>query len=162
MTDLIHLMSEIEKYFPFVDKPKGKELSFHPYSCWKCNDLREELEPFCEQQLPVEAIRSIHQELSRLSAKGWRWILPSFLRYAVSKEAAQSQMEIEFLIYELGPDKEFQEEVLERLSMMSQNQIDCLILFLQWCQLPEQSQWSTYCPKEIKKALNFLKQIQKH
>ena len=152
------LSKEIETCFSFVEKPKGLELSFHKEECAHCHYLREDLKHFCDSEIPPEAIRWIHQEMSCLSADGWRWVLPSYLRYCLTDVAQYNRDETEFLIYNLSPDKEYEADTLERLSKLDQNQISCLIDFLKWCQ--SQEFWAEYYLDEIKRGIEFLKNIE--
>ncbi len=148
------IQSDVERLFTFVAKPKGTEISFHKDDCFKCKYLRKDLLPYKDQELPIEAIRCLHQEMSCLSASGWRWALPSYLGYCLTKEAEASGMETEFLIYNLGPAPEYQAEARDRLSALNQDQINCLLNFLFWCK--EHEHWSTYCPEEIQRAIEFI------
>lgn len=132
-----HLRKEIEPAFTFVEKPNGLSLSFHKDDCHQCGYLRDDLAQYKGKELPPEGIREIHQEMSCLSAQGWRWALPSYLRYCLTEEAGYDQLEIEFLIYNLAPELKYQLETKRRLSALSQDQILCLINFLEWCKVHE-------------------------
>ncbi len=151
------LKKEIEAAFPFIEKPKGLAISFHKDDCHQCGYLRDDLEQYRGGELPQEAIREIHQEMSSLSALGWRWALPSYLRYCLTEEARYNQMETEFLIYNLAPMFKYQKETLQRLVALTQEQIACLIHFLEWCQADEY--WGQYCPEEISLGIAFLSTI---
>ncbi len=158
--DIKDLNQRIKQNFPYVDKPEDSELCFHEKgTCWKCDDLREELAECNGQKLTGASIRDIHQEMSRLSAKGWRWMLPSLLRYSLTQESLQNQSEVEFLIYELGPAPEYIDETKQRLSCLNDNQIACLIEFLKWCRDSEGSPWAGYFNKNINRAIKFLVKI---
>lgn len=87
------LKTEIEAVFSFVEKPKDEALSFHKDGCFQCEYLRKDLAPYQGQALPSEAIREIHQDMSCLSAQGWRWVLPSYLRFCFSEEAKYSEIQ---------------------------------------------------------------------
>lgn len=152
-----HLKEEIESVFPFVKKPKGLELSFHKDDCHQCAYLRDDLEEYQDKELPPEAIRHIHQEMSCLSEQGWYWALPSYLRYSLAAETQHNQMEIEFLIYNLSPELEHQAETANRLSALDNKQMQCLLHFLEWCQQHEK--WGQYCPDEISSGIEFLSTI---
>jgi hypothetical protein len=149
-----HLKKEIESAFSFVDKPKGLALSFHKDDCHQCGYLREDLAAYKGKELPEEAIREIHQEMSCLSAQGWRWALPSYLRYCLTEQAKYTQMETEFLIYNLAPELKYQLETKQRLSALNKEQVQCLIHFLEWCS--EDEYWGQYCPEEISSGIAFL------
>ena len=151
------LRNEIERLFPFVPKPEGSSLPFHKDECFECEHVRMYLAEYEGSELPPKAIRWIYQEMSCLSADGWRWVLPSYLRYCLTQEASSSDIETEFLIYNLGPSERFKDETLNRLSMFNSDQIKCLIGFLLWCK--NQEHWAIYCPEDIDRAIDFLGQI---
>ena len=151
------LLKEIESVFPLVEMPLGIDLAFHKHGCLECDELREDLEQYRDKEITGEAIRLIHQELSSLSAKAWRWVLPHYLRFCLTPEAKYNRMETEFFIYSLGPDLKFQQETLQRLSMLNKDQINCLVHFLEWCLNDEY--WNEYYPEDINKAINFLSTI---
>ena len=155
--DSENLIKEIELVFPFVERPKGIQVSFHKVDCYQCLYLRQEMERYPGTELPKEALRYLHNELSCLSAKGWAWVLPSYLRYCVTADETYDGMETEFLIYNLSPDLKFQKETMQRLSLLNREQITCLIHFIEWCE--EHEHWSNYCPKEIIRAKHFLLSI---
>ncbi|ABV35330.1 hypothetical protein Ssed_0719 [Shewanella sediminis HAW-EB3] len=152
-----HLRNEIEAVFPFIEKPKGLALSFHKDDCFQCGYLRDELEQYQGEEIPPEAIREIHQEMSCLSAHGWCWALPSYLRFCITEEAKYNQMETEFLIYNLAPELKHELETKQRLSSLNQQQILCLIHFLEWCQQDEH--WGQYCPEEISSGIAYLSTV---
>ena len=148
------LLDEVERSFGFVAKPRADAISFHDTACDLCSYLRQDLLPYKDEQLPYEAIRCVHQEMSCLSATGWRWVLPSYLRYCLTEAAQVSEMEIEFLIYNLAPSAKHQPDTLKRLSALNQMQISCVLSFLRWCE--NHKKWSAYCPAEIQQAIEFI------
>jgi len=148
------LIKEIETVFPFVEKPAGINISFHKIDCYQCLYLRQEMEKYPVSELPKAALRYIHDELSCLSAKGWAWVLPSYLRYCVKSNSTYDGVETEFLIYNLSPELKYQKETLNRLSALNKKQILCLFHFIEWCEKHEH--WSSYCPEEILRAKQFL------
>ena len=154
------LSKEIEEAFPLVEMPLDSELSFHNDGCLECDDLRKDIEEYRGKDITGEVIRLVHQEMSLLSAKTWRWLLPYYLKFCLTPEAEHNRMETEFLIYSLAPDLKFQMETLQRLSLLNDRQINCLIHFLEWCSIHEY--WKEYCPDDINKALNFVKNILAH
>jgi hypothetical protein len=155
--DSLILLREIERVFPFVEMPPKGELVFHQNDCAECDDLREDIEQCRETEISSKFIRLIHQELSQLSAASWRWVLPHYLRYCLTADAEYSRMEVEFLVYSLGPADEFQKDTVERLSKLSQKQMDCLIKFLQWCL--SRQYWKEYCGEDIERAIRFLSSL---
>ncbi|MDX5373726.1 MAG: hypothetical protein LPK18_14990 [Pseudomonadaceae bacterium] len=148
------ILNEVERAFGFVAKPKGASISFHKDGCFQCDFLRKDLLAYKGRELPYEAIRCINQEMSCLSASGWRWALPSYLRYCLTTKTDAADMETEFLIYNLGPAPKYQAEAIMRFSALNQEQINCLHSFLLWCQ--EHERWSKYCPEHIERAINFI------
>ena len=154
MNETASLFKEIEKTFPFVDKPNGLALLHHKVGCFNCEMVRRDLETYSKPELPKEALRYLHNEMGCLSAKGWRWVLPSYLRYCVGVNDTYDGLETEYLIYTLGPDLKYQKETFEHLSELTGPQIDCLIHFLGWCSA--HPHWSDYCPKDIQRAIAFM------
>ena len=153
------LLKEIESAFPLVEMPPGIEIPFHKDGCIECDHLREDLEEYRGKEITGEAIRLIHQEMSHLSAKAWRWILPHYLKFCLTPEAEYNRMEAEFLIYSLGPNLKFQAETLQRLLILNRDQMNCLIHFLEWCL--NHQYWKEYCPDDINRAINFLRNTTK-
>lgn len=149
-----YLIKEINTVFPLVDKPSDAQLTFHETGCHECDYLVQDLSQFKDKTLPNNGIREIHQEMSCLSAKAWRWALPSYLNYCLSEDGAYSQMETEFLIYNLSPSEEFSEDAKVRLSALNKEQVQCLVNFLEWCKVHDY--WREYCPDEIKSGIIFL------
>jgi len=119
--------------------------------------VAEELERYRSKPIDGDAIRLVHQELSNLSAKAWRWILPHYLRFCLTAEAEYNRMETEFLIYNLAPELQFQTDTSQRLSLLTAMQVACLIDFLGWCF--DQEYWKEYCPQNINRAISFLQTV---
>jgi len=142
---------------PPVPKPEGRDISLHESGCWQCKYLRDDLAQYEDSELPNEAIRSLHQELSCLSARGWRWVLPSYLRRCLTQDPAYDAVETEFLIYNLGPSPEHESETRERLSALNREQVNCLAHFLEWCRT--HPHWSQYCPNDIERARRFMHSV---
>jgi hypothetical protein len=151
------VLKEVEQAFPFVQKPKGIDISFHRDDCAHCQYLRGDLEEYDQPEIPRAGIRAVHSEMSCLSAAGWRWVLPSYLRQSLANTGDIYDTETEYLIYNLGPDQKYQTETLERLSALNSQQIACLIHFLEWC--ADHEHWSDYCPEEINRGLEFLRSV---
>jgi hypothetical protein len=148
------LLKEIESAFPFVEMPDAQDLTFHQAGCHECEDLRKDIEDYRGKEITGQVIRFFHQEMSLLSAKAWQWILPHYLRFCLTPEALYDTAATQFLIYNLGPELQFQKDTLQRLSGFNQTQIDCLIHFLDWCL--SQQYWKDYCPDAIERGMNFL------
>jgi hypothetical protein len=152
--DTDRLAEEIDSAFPIVEMPPGNELPIKTLDSFEATHLVQELEQFRGKAINGTAIRLVHQEMSHLSAKAWRWLLPHYLRFCLTPEAEHNRMETEFLIYNLGPDLPFQRDTLRRLSLLTAVQVECLVHFLEWCLKSEY--WKEYCPDNIAKAIGFL------
>jgi hypothetical protein len=151
------LLLEIESILPPVSKPSGSNLSFHPTECMQCEFLRNDLKEYDGQVLPERAIRWLRGELTLLSAQGWRWVMPSYLKHCVTQDPNYDPMETEFLIYSLGPDQEHEEDAVKRLADFTQAQLQLLSHFLEWC--AEHPHWSVYCPDDVAKAQSFMAKL---
>ncbi len=147
----------VEEAFPFVDKPKGLDLSFHKDDCSHCHFLRKALESHVSRELSASGIREIFSEMSCLSSEGWLWVFPAYLRLCLKQNASAQSDETEFLIYNLGPSTEFEEETKQRLSGFNRKQLACLLAFVNWLQ--ENEYWSSYCGKELAVAKTFLSSL---
>ncbi len=155
VNDKALLLKEIEEVFPFVEKPNGLSLSYHKAECAECEGVRRDLEAYSEPELPNEALRYLHNEMGCLSAKAWRWVFPSYLRYCVDVDDTYDGVETEYLIYNFSPELRHQTETYKQLSEFNQAQIDCLIHFLEWCSV--HPHWSEYCKEDIENAIGFIK-----
>ena len=152
--DSLELLERIESTFPMVNMPPAEALPLRNLSAGIAGDLIKDLEEFRGKLANVSLIRSVHQEMTRLSPRAWQWLLPHYLRFCMTSEAERSRMEMEFLIYNLRPSAEFRDATLERMSLLTEGQVACLIDFLRWCQ--NSPFWMEYCPEDIAKAVNFL------
>lgn len=148
------LSASVAEAFPFVEKPAGTDIQFHKDDCYECEYLREELGRY-GQTLDAKGIRTIHCEWSCLSAAGWVWALPSYLRFCVDKAAETCQDETEFLIYNLGQKEEFEAETLERLSKLSRSQLECLLSVIEWWNSSDY--WIEYCGEDVQRADHFVR-----
>lgn len=150
------LLAEIQATFPKIEMPSRRELRFHSDGCSQCAYLSEYLDERRNQHVDGAMIRYMHQEMCCLSSKGWAWALPHYLPFCLTPEAEYNQMETEFLIYNLGPSEEHRDEQRIRLSALTRPQIRCLALFLDW--LGMHPKWSEYCPEDIERALQFVRE----
>lgn len=157
-----NIKEEILNTFEFIAKPKQGAFVAHRDNCSECQYLREAMDSYNEMELPPQALRYLHTELSCLSAVGFQWVFPSYLRYCVSDVAIlyrEDHLETEFLIYHLSPELKFQSDLIRKLSILESNQINCLISFIEWCQGCEW--WAEYCPDNLSKAHDFLMTMRK-
>lgn len=108
------LIREIENSFPYIEKPQELVLSFHKDGCHQCDFLVDDLAPYKEKEVTEKGIREVYTEMSCLSAKAWRWVLPSCLRQCVLF-VEESRDFTEFLIYNLSPADAHKQGTIERL-----------------------------------------------
>lgn len=152
------LLRAIEKTFPKIEMPERSQLLLAQMKVVGDSDLLErDLEELRGKLIDGAAIRSVHQELSFLSAATWRWLLPYYLTYCLTDEARYNRFETEFLIYNLGPSLEFQRDTQKRLALLNRSQLACLIDFLKWCL--EDEEWKDLFEENIARAISFIETI---
>jgi len=114
--------------------------------CWRTRTPDESL------------LREMHQELRKLSAAATRWIVPHYLRYALTEQAKYSRMEISFFVLSLvARSKEEVQQIATRLSSMSTEQIRCLTKVLEY--LGADTDWAEYMGEDIEAALATLRSL---
>jgi hypothetical protein len=114
------------------------------FECWRTRTPDESL------------LREMHQELRKLSAAATRWIVPHYLRYALTEQAIYSRMEISFFVLSLvARSKEQVQQIATRLSSMSTEQIRCLVNVLEY--LGADTDWAEYMGEDIEAALATLR-----
>ena len=148
------LIGEIDRIFPAVVKPADNDLVEHPVDCVQCSWVRNHLRPFDGPILPREALRGLHDDMSCLTAAGWRWAVPSFLRHCLSGPHIDD-IETEFMIYFLGGVEASEPDIAARLASFDDAQISCLCHVLEWC--TTHPHWSDYCADNVARALMFLR-----
>jgi|JI6StandDraft_1071083.scaffolds.fasta_scaffold32615_4 hypothetical protein len=103
-------------------------------------------------------LREMHQELRKLSPAATRWIVPYYLRYALTEQAKYSRMEISFFVLSLvARCKEDVQQIATRLSSMSTEQIRCLAKVLEY--LGADTDWAEYMGEDIEAALATLRSL---
>jgi hypothetical protein len=107
-----------------------------------------------ENPVVVDAVRWFCDELSTLSAKATAWILPVYLGFVLTAEDPRDPRPTEFLIYELGPASEHEEETRTRLALLNGDQLEALRLMIEYWK--DDPYWSEYCPEELDRAAGFL------
>lgn len=115
ITDVLMLLRRIENAFPYVDMPENELLTIHNDDCFECSMLRDEIEAYRRREVDVNLIRLIHMELSNFSYEAICWVLPYYLRYAITSDAEYSTKEVEFLIFFLSPSKDFEISFFEKI-----------------------------------------------
>lgn len=156
-----NLREEIENAFNFVAKPAHGVFLVRRDNRYDCQYVTDALDAYNEMELPPQALRYLHSDLFCLSPIGFRWVLPSYLRYCVSDTAIlyrDELLETEFLIYHLSHDSQYQAEVMQQLAIMNSQQIDCLISFVGWC---KEGDWGEYYSDHLAKAHAFLITLRK-
>jgi len=153
--EVYELINRIDVAFGAVEMPKGIDLSFHKDDCFECECLRRELDELGEGASPESIVRAIYQDMSCLSASAWKWCLPIYLKRSLLTEPSISDTETEFLIYNLSPNDDGKSGTIERMSLLTDEQIHCLELFVEWCS--EEPHWASYCKSEIDQAKAFVK-----
>ncbi len=158
MTTRRDLLRKIELAFPFVEMPPSWSLISNLATQRAGGaELLHELEEYRGRPIDSELLRSIHQDLHSLSAEGWSWILPHYLRFCMSEAGLDSRAELEFLIYKLDPQPDFHQETVTNLRLLTKRQIKCLIDIVRWCMRDE---WfSEYFPEDLQGAMRFLNGI---
>ncbi len=152
------LCEEIRRVFPSVEMPPQSKLLFRRGAADRHADILNVLEEKRRGSIDGGFIRAIHQELSQLSAEAWRWVIPHYLCYCLTEEAQYNRFETEYLIYNLGPELQFQRDTEKCLSLFDAQQIHCLIHFLEWCRSDEW--WQGPFEKHIEKGISFLRTIE--
>ena len=151
------LLREIDVVFPALPMPVSEELTSHQVDCEDCDDVRKYLEAYRYKEISDDIlIRRLRMLLSTLSPVAYRWILPNYLKFCLNSEWCRAQDAVYFLVFNLGPNPEFESETYSRLQTLSIEQINCLIHFLQWCTGIEDS---VYIEEDIDKAFNFLQKL---
>ena len=103
-------------------------------------------------------LQDMHQELRKLSAATTRWIVPHYLRYALTEEAKYSRMEVSFFVLSLvsrHPDEDLQ--ISARLSLMTDEQFGCVSEVL--AHLRGDPDWGEYMGEDFDAALTTLSRL---
>lgn len=104
--------------------------------------------------LPSEVVRYLFNEMTTLSQQATSWVLPSYLRQVLNNPE-EMETATEYLIYNLAPITEDEEETRARLSLLTKAQIECLQAVIAYWQATER--WNDYCPEELNCAATFLR-----
>jgi hypothetical protein len=99
--------------------------------------------------------KSPDDELRKLSDAATKWIIPHYLRYALTEQAKYSRMETTFFVLSLvARNKEEVQQIATRLSSMSPEQIGCLERVLEY--LKNDPEWTEYMGEYLEAALATL------
>ncbi len=151
------LLREIDLVFPVLPMPVSEELTTHQVDCEDCDDVRKYLNAYRYKAIRDDIlITHLRMWLSTLSPVTYRWILPYYLKFCLNLEWWCVQDAVYFFVFNLGPNPEFERETYSRLQILSIEQVNCLIHFLQWCTGIEDS---VYIEEDIDKAFNFLQKL---
>ncbi|WAF87349.1 hypothetical protein NRL37_07785 [Metapseudomonas otitidis] len=156
--DRLELLDELDRMLPPVDKPEGPDLSFHPSGCDACDMLRTELAIWPGRKLPMEALFWLHDDMSSLSAAGWRWALPSYLRLVLESPPDEINLLLGFLILNLNPSPAYREDTRTRLGALDAQQLGLLLRFMQWC---GEQPWLLAWGEDIDQACSFLDDLRR-
>jgi hypothetical protein len=152
------LLAEIDLVFPSVEKPEDNQLVVNCSDCVQCAWVVSHLRKFVGYELPREALRGLHSEMSCLTPVGWRWAIPSFLRYClISAGLDNDDIQTEYMIYFLGGVASSQPAAAIGVATFDDTQIACLIRVLEWCLM--QSFWSEDWGSDIAGAVHFLRRL---
>ncbi|WP_156372047.1 DUF6714 family protein [Acidovorax sp. Leaf78] len=120
--------------------------------------VAEDLENWRTRTPDEDFLREMHQELRKLSAVTTRWIIPHYLRYALTEQAKYSRMETSFFVLSLVARSEEEiEQVAKRLSSMNTEQVRCLKKVLEY--LRADTDWAEYMGEYIEAALATLRSL---
>ncbi|AXI04332.1 DUF6714 family protein [Aquirhabdus parva] len=153
-TDL--LLKEINDVFPDSPMPDTSELTVHQKDCELCDDVRRYLNVYRHLSVDNKLIRFLHQNLYELSPLAFRWVLPHYLKYCLTEDWAYAQEETYFLVFNLGPAPQLENDTLIRFAALNDKQINCLIDFLSWCTGVEDC---IDIEDDINRAFAFLKKL---
>lgn len=153
----MQLVDEIDQAFKEVEFPLRNDLvdsTLPPQD--SVIQVAEELE-YWRTRVPDEGLlREMHQELRKLSAAATRWIVPHYLRYALTEQAKYSRMETSFFVLSLvARGKEDVQQIATRLSLLSAEQIGCLAKVLEY--LGADPDWADYMGEDLAVALATLR-----
>ena len=148
------LLERIQVQFPPIARPAGEGALLHGGDCAQCNALHDSLRGVDAPILPLAALRGIYDQVEHLSAAGWRWVLPSYLAHCLRLARSQTELETEFLTFNLGASMHGLAESVGRLTAFTSEQKKCLVLFLEWC--GQHEDWADYCGEDIDSALAAL------
>ncbi|MEX8503830.1 MAG: DUF6714 family protein [Leptothrix ochracea] len=124
------------------------------------HDVAADLESWRTNMPDKSLLRQMHQELRKISPASTRWIVPYYLRYALTDEAKYSLMEVSFFVLSLvSRSKEVDQQVAARLSLMSSEQIACVVHVLS--HLNADPDWAEYMGEDIEAALATLMRLNK-
>jgi hypothetical protein len=152
------VLAEVEAAFAPVEMPASNDLVPESPRYIESEQIRRDLDELRDSPVDDKVIRTIHRYLPVLSAKTTRWILPHFLRFCLA-EAGQkfSRVETASLIYALSPNSSFEANTIERMALLSGDQILTLIHFLEWC--ASDSYWLDSEPERVGEGIAFLKRV---
>lgn len=157
----MQLIDRIDLAFKAVDFPREDELvdSSLPAQDYGL-EVAADLECWRGKSPDAKLLREMHQELRKLSTDATRWIVPHYLRYALTEEAQYTRMEISFFVLSLvSRNEKDAQEIARRLSSMSGEQIECVVEVLE--HLKADSDWAEYMGEDIEAALATLRSLRR-
>ena len=156
------IYKEINDYFPYVLMPPTDKLVIHNDDCYQCQYLKKDLIELYSNKtiLDEPLIRSLHMELLLLTPESWFWIMPSYLRYCLSREPYidmnYGDSVTEFLTYQFEQtDFQSKTDIMRNISLFNVNQLNTLKRFFIY--LSSSSYWED--DASLKEAINFFDYI---
>lgn len=153
----MQLINDIDQAFKEVKFPLRNDLvdsALPPQD--SAVEVAADLEHWRSRAPDESLLREMHQELRKLSAAATRWIVPHYLRYALTEQAKYSRMETSFFVLSLvARSKEEVQQIATRLSLLSAEQIGCLAKVLEY--LGADPDWSDYMGEDLPAALATLR-----
>jgi hypothetical protein len=155
----MQLIDDIDQAFKEVEFPLRNDLvdsKLPPQD--SAAQVEDDLEYWRTRTPDESLLREMHQELRKLSPAATRWIIPQYLRYALTEQAKYSRMETSFFVLSLvARNKEEVQLIATRLSSMSPDQIGCLEEVLEY--LETDPEWAEYMGDDLEAALATLRSI---
>lgn len=158
---IIQLIDRIDQAFKAASFPNKGELADDSLSRQDYGtEVAADLERWRDRNPDEGLLSEMHQELRKLSPEATRWIVPKYLRYALTQEAKYTRMEISFFVLSLvSHSDEETRQIAKRLSVMSDEQMECLAEVLK--HLDVEPDWAEYMGEDIAAALSTLRRLRR-
>lgn len=157
----MQLSDSINQAFPNVDFPQMNDLVADSLvEQDNTSELAADLESWRTKMPDKNLLRQMHQELRMLSPAATRWIVPHYLRYALTEEAKYTRMEVSFFVLSLvSHSKVVDQQITTRMSLMNDEQIACVVNVL--THLHADPDWKEYMGEDFEDALSTLIRLYK-
>lgn len=127
MDDRGRALEALARAFADVERPANADL-LHP-ECMDDGDLLELYEVGDWREMSDELVINNYAAPSFLSADGFRYFLPAFIRFALQNPASP-EVVVESTIFHLTSGGEFDEFVRSKFASITPEQADAICLFL--------------------------------